>query len=523
MGAVGRLIGIDLGTTNSCVAVLEGGEATVIHNQEGGRTTPSVVAFDAKGEPVVGAPAKRQAVTNPRATLFGIKRLIGRRFNAPEVVKLRETMPFEVVASTNGDAWVRVADKVMAPPEVSALVLAKMKKVAEDYLGEAVDEAIVTVPAYFDDVQRQATKDAGQIAGLRVRSILNEPTAAALAFGVHQGKNQRIVVVDLGGGTFDVSVLHIEDGVFQVLATSGDTLLGGDDFDRVVIEHLAAGFRADTGADLSGDAVALQRLKEAAERAKIELSSSLTTDINLPFLAVMNGAPQHMQRELKRSELEGLCRGLLERLDAPCLRALADARMTPADLDQVVLVGGMTRMPAVQARVEGLFGKKPSKNVNPDESVAIGAALQSAIMDGRRDDIVLLDVTPHALGIKVAGGRVSTVVARNTTVPTRETKVFSTTEDNQDFVTIEVVQGDPDKPAENRVLGRFVLGDLPRAPRGALRVEVSFTLDADGILHVTAQELTTGKAASVTLQAGSGLTQEDVARLAAERREARGV
>jgi molecular chaperone DnaK len=519
--AHGKIIGIDLGTTNSCVSVLEGGEATVIHNSEGGRTTPSMVAWNNQGEAVVGVAAKRQAVTNPRSTLFGIKRLIGRKFKSPEVQSLMRTVPYEIIEAPNGDAWVRIQGREMAPPEVSALVLEKMKRTAEEYLGEEISEAIVTVPAYFDDAQRQATKDAGTIAGLKVSSILNEPTAAALAFGVHQQKNQRIAVFDLGGGTFDISVLAIEDGVFEVLATSGDTFLGGDDFDRKLIDALVAGFRTEHDVDLSQDPVALQRLKEAAERAKIELSSSLVTDVNLPFLAVGKSGPLHLVREIKRSEVEVLCKELLEKLRAPCEQALADARLTARDIDQVVLVGGMTRMPAVQARVEEIFGKKPSKGVNPDESVAMGAATQSAIVGGELQEVILLDVTPHSMGIKVAGDKMSVIIPRNTTIPTRERKVFSTTEDGQDFVAIEVFQGEDAVATRNRGLGRFVLGDLPRMPAGAVRVEVSFTMDADGILHVSATELTSGRAASVTIQAQGGLSQSDVERLAQDRAYAR--
>jgi molecular chaperone DnaK len=503
---MGKIIGIDLGTTNSCVAVLEGKDPIVIHNQEGGRTTPSMVSWNQHGESVVGASAKRQAVTNSANTVFGIKRLIGRKFRSAEVDHLRQTMPYEIVEAPNGDAWVRIRDKDFSPQEISALVLEKMKRVAEEYLGEEIAEAIVTVPAYFDDVQRQATKDAGAIAGLKVRSIVNEPTAAALAFGIHQQKDQRIVVVDLGGGTFDVSVLAIENGVFEVKATNGDTFLGGDDFDRKVIEVLIAEFQREQGVDVSGDAVALQRLKEAAERAKVELSSSLQTDMNLPFLAVGPGGPVHMAREIKRSELEILVKDLLARLDGPCRQALSDAKMTAKDIDQVVLVGGMTRMPAVQAKVEQIFGKKPSKGVNPDEIVAVGAATQSGIMGGELQEVVLLDVTPHSLGIKVTGDKMSTIITRNTTIPTRERKVFSTAEKDQEFVAIEVYQGENALAQQNRMLGRFILGDLPRADAGQVRVEVSFTMDADGILHVAATELTTGKAASVTIQAQSGLS-----------------
>ncbi|RMH40353.1 MAG: molecular chaperone DnaK [Deltaproteobacteria bacterium] len=510
-----RIIGIDLGTTNSCVAVLEGGDPVVIHNQEGGRTTPSMVSWTADGDLVVGAPSKRQMVTNPARTVFGVKRLIGRRFDDPEVQRLRETAPYEIVEATNGDAWIKIGDEAKSPQEISAHILAKMKQVAEDYLGEAVDEAIVTVPAYFDDVQRQATKDAGAIAGLHIRSILNEPTAAALAYGAHQGHNQRLAVFDLGGGTFDVSILAIESGVFEVLATSGDTALGGDDFDRKLIDLLAREFQEVHGVDLREDAVALQRLKEAAERAKIELSSAMTTDVNLPFLAVGPSGPLHLQREISRGEFEAACRDLLDRLRAPCEVAMNAAHVSPADIDQVLLVGGMSRMPAVQERVVDIFGKEPSKNVNPDEIVAMGAATQSGIVGGELQEVILLDVTPHSLGIRTAGDKMSVIIPANTTVPTRERKVFATTEDNQDFVSIRVYQGESDKASDNRYLGRFVLGDLPRDKAGRVRVEVSFTIDADGILEVTASEMSTGKAASVTIEAASGLSQEELARLGA--------
>ena len=505
-----KIIGIDLGTTNSCVSVLEQGEPIVIHNQEGSRTTPSMVSWTQEGEPVMGSPAKRQMVTNPHKTIFGAKRLIGRKVRAFEVQALKKTAPYEIVEAENGDAWVKVDDKLYSPQEISALILEKMKAVAEDYLSEEVTEAIVTVPAYFDDVQRQATKDAGEIAGLRVRSILNEPTAAALAFGVQQQKDQRLAVFDLGGGTFDISILAIENGIFEVLATNGDTTLGGDDFDHALIEKLIAEFKERTGIDLSSDAMALQRLKEASERAKLELSSSLTTDINLPFLAVGAEGPQHLQRELKRSELESLCKDLLRRLGPPCERALEDARLKPGDVDQVVLVGGMTRMPAVQEKVEEIFGKKPSKGVNPDEIVAMGAAVQSGIIGGELQEVVLLDVTPHSMGLRVAGDAMSVLVPRNTTIPTRERKVFSTTEDGQDFVAIEVYQGEAEMVASNRKLGRFVLGDLPVADAGQVRVEVFFTMDADGILQVTAREMTTGKESSVTIQPSGGLSKDEV-------------
>jgi molecular chaperone DnaK len=511
---MGRVIGIDLGTTNSCVAVLEGGEPAVIHNQEGGRTTPSMVSWNADGEVVVGAASKRQMVTNPQRTVFGAKRLIGRKSSDASVQALATRLPYKVVPSKNGDAWVDIAGTPRSPQEISAHVLAKMKRVAEDYLGERVNEAVVTVPAYFDDAQRQATKDAGAIAGLTVRAILNEPTAAALAYGIHHQHNQRLAVFDLGGGTFDISILAIEDGVFEVLSTYGDTTLGGDDFDRVVIDLLADEFAAaNGGVDLRRDSVALQRLKEAAERAKIELSSALTTDINLPFIAAGPAGPAHLMRELERGQLERACKHLLDRLEPPCEKALAEARCTAAEVDQVLLVGGMSRMPAVQERAVRIFKRQPSRGVNPDEIVAMGAAVHSGIMGGELQEVVLLDVTPHDMGVKVAGDKMSVVIQGNTSIPTRAKKVFATTEDNQTFVAIEIYQGAQELASKNRRLGRFVLGDLAAAPRGRTKVEVSFTLDADGILEVTAAEVGTGRAASVTIEASSGLTQDEIAQL----------
>jgi molecular chaperone DnaK len=513
MAGQGKIIGIDLGTTNSVVAVLEGTEPMVIHNQEGGRTTPSMVSWSADGDVVVGAASKRQMVTNPSRTVHGAKRLMGRRFDAPEIQELARALPYPLAAAPNGDAWVAIGDRSFSPQEVSAHILGKMKQVAEDYLGEAVHEAIVTVPAYFDDAQRRATKDAGAIAGLEVRSILNEPTAAALAYGAHRMTDQRLAVFDLGGGTFDISILAIESGVFEVLSTAGDTRLGGDDFDRALIAVLAREFEAQHGLDLLGDPVALQRLKEAAERAKIELSSALTTDINLPFLAAGAGGPVHLQRELSRGELESICRDLIGRLEAPCRHALKEAHVTAAEVDQVLLVGGMTRMPAVAARVVEIFGKPPSKGVNPDEIVAMGAAVQSGIMGGELQEIILLDVTPHSLGVRVAGDRMSVLVAANTTIPTREKKIFATTENNQDFVAIEVYQGESERASGNRHLGRFVLGNLPVRKAGEVRVEVLFTLDADGVLEVSASELESGRAASVRIEAASGLSKHELDRL----------
>jgi molecular chaperone DnaK len=507
---MGRVIGIDLGTTNSCVAVLEGGEPVVIHNQEGGRTTPSMVSWNADGEVVIGAASKRQMVTNPQRTVFGVKRLIGRKASDPEVLSLAKRLPYKLVQAKNGDAWVDIAGTPRSPQEISAHVLAKMKRVAEDYLGTPVTEAVVTVPAYFDDAQRQATKDAGKIAGLTVRQILNEPTAAALAYGLHHQSNQRLAVFDLGGGTFDISILAIENGVFEVLSTYGDTALGGDDFDRVIIDLLADDFQQQQGIDLRGDSVALQRLKEAAERAKIELSSAMTTDINLPFIAAGPNGPVHLMRELQRGEFERACKTLLERLEAPCLKALDEARCTPAEIDQVILVGGMTRMPAVQERAERIFGKPGSKGVNPDEIVAMGAAVHSGIMGGELQEVVLLDVTPHNMGVRVAGDKMSVVIPSNTSIPTRAKKVFATTEDNQAFVAIEIYQGEHELASKNRRLGRFVLGDIAPAPRGRTKVEVSFTMDADGILEVTAVEVGTNRQATVTIEASSGLTQDEI-------------
>ncbi len=511
-----RIIGIDLGTTNSCVAVIEGTEAVVIHNQEGGRTTPSMVSWNQEGEVVVGAPSKRQMVTNPDRTVYGTKRLIGKRFDLPSIQELAKTLPYKLVESRNGDAWIDINGNHMSPEEVSSQILRKMKEIAEDYLGEKVDEAIVTVPAYFDEVQRKATKDAGKIAGLEVRSILNEPTAAALAYGAHHGQDQRLAVFDLGGGTFDVSVLSIESGVFEVLSTHGDTELGGDDFDRVIIKLLCKEFEEQNNVRLDKDPVALQRLKEAAERAKIELSSALSTDINLPFLAASEAGPAHLQRTVKRSELEGMCQSLLDALAAPCERALKDAKLVAGDIDQVLLVGGMTRMPSVQTRVVDIFGRDPSKGVNPDEIVAMGAATQSAIMSGELQELVLLDVTPHALGIRVAGDRMSVLLSSNTTLPTRAKKTFATTENNQTFVSLEVYQGGSETVTENRYLGRFTLGDLPTRPAGKTHVEVVFTMDADGLLEVTATENETGKAATVSLEPAGGLDEDQMSALGAK-------
>jgi molecular chaperone DnaK len=513
---MGRIIGIDLGTTNSCVAVLEGGEPTVIHNQEGGRTTPSMVSWNPDGDVVVGAASKRQMVTNPQRTVHGVKRLIGRKAAETSVQKLTSQQPYRIIAAKNGDAWVEIDGVPHAPQEVSAHILAKLKRVAEDYLGEEVTEAVITVPAYFDDVQRQATKDAGAIAGLTVRAILNEPTAAALAYGVHHEHNQRLAVFDLGGGTFDISILTIENGVFEVLATSGDTQLGGDDFDRVIIELLAEPFASEHGINLRSDAVALQRLKEAAERAKIELSSTMTTDVNLPFIAAGPSGPMHLMRELARGDIERACKHLLDRLDEPCRKAMEAARCTAADIDQVLLVGGMTRMPAVVDRAVAIFGRPPSKNVNPDEIVAMGAAVHSGILGGELQEVVLLDVTPHSLGVRVTGDKMSVVIPENTSIPTRAKKVFATAEDDQTFVAVEIYQGEHDTVSRNRRLGRFILGDLRKGVRGQVRVEVAFTMDADGILQVSATEVGTGREATVTIEPQGGLSRDELDRLASE-------
>ncbi|MCG8424856.1 MAG: molecular chaperone DnaK [Proteobacteria bacterium] len=516
--ATKKIIGIDLGTSNSCVALLEGTEPVVIHNQEGGRTTPSMVSWSGEDDIIVGAPSKRQMVTNPTRTVFGIKRLIGRKFSSPEVQELASSLPYSVVSAKNGDAWVRIDNETHSPQEISAHILSKMRRVAEEYLGDAIDEAIITVPAYFDEVQRQATKDAGTIAGLTVRAIINEPTAAALAHGAHHEHDQRLAVFDFGGGTFDISILAIESGVFEVLSTSGDSQLGGDDFDRVIIDFLADEFQTRNEFDLRTDAVALQRLKEAAERAKIELSSTMTTDVNLPFIAAGSTGPIHLQRQLSRRELESACRHLLDQLGSPCEKALGAAHCRPEDVDQVILVGGMTRMPAVQEKALDIFGKPPSKGVNPDEIVAMGAAIHSGIMGGELQEIILLDVTPLSLGVRVISGKMSVLIPANTTIPARESKIFATIEDNQTFVAIEVYQGEAEMAAQNRRLGRFILGDLPRAPRGQVRVEVSFTLDADGILEVEAVEHSTGREASVTIEAASGLSQDEILRLAGKTR-----
>lgn len=505
-----KVIGIDLGTTNSCVAVMEGGEPIVIANSEGSRTTPSIVAFTEAGERLVGQQAKRQAVTNPENTLFAIKRLIGRKFDTDAVKKDISISPFKIVKADNGDAWVEARDKKYSPPEISAFTLQKMKKTAEDYLGETVTDAVITVPAYFDDSQRQATKDAGKIAGLNVLRIINEPTAAALAYGLDKKQDEKIAVFDLGGGTFDVSILELGDGVFEVKSTNGDTFLGGEDFDQNIIDWIADEFKKDQGIDLRGDKMALQRLKEAAEKAKCELSGSVETDINLPFITADASGPKHLNLKLSRAKLESLCDDLLRKLEAPCRTALKDAGLSPADIDEVILVGGMTRMPAVQKRVEDIFGKAPNKGVNPDEVVAIGASIQGGVLKGDVKDVLLLDVTPLSLGIETLGGVMTKLIEKNTTIPCRKSQVFSTAADNQPAVSIHVLQGEREMSRDNKTLGNFELTGIPPAPRGVPQVEVTFDIDANGIVHVSAKDLGTGKEQSIRITASSGLSKDEI-------------
>jgi len=510
-----KIIGIDLGTTNSCVAVMEGDKPKVIENSEGIRTTPSIVAFTDDDEVLVGASAKRQSVTNPEKTLFAIKRLIGRRFDDAVVQKDIKMVPYKIIKADNGDAWVRVKNQDKAPPQISAEVLRKMKKTAEDYLGEEVKEAVITVPAYFNDSQRQATKDAGRIAGLEVKRIINEPTAAALAYGMDKKRGDSIIAVyDLGGGTFDISIIEIAevDGEhqFEVLATNGDTFLGGEDFDLALIEYLAAEFKKDSGIDLHNDPLALQRLKEAAEKAKIELSSAQQTDVNLPYITADASGPKHLNIKLTRAKLESLVEKLVERTVEPCKIALKDAGLTVSQINDVILVGGQTRMPLVQKTVEDLFGKEPRKDVNPDEAVAVGAAIQAAVLSGEVKDILLLDVTPLSLGIETMGGVMTKLIDKNTTIPTKANQVFSTADDNQTAVTVHVLQGEREQASANKSLGRFDLGDIPAAPRGVPQIEVTFDIDANGILNVSAKDKATGKAQSIVIKASSGLSDEEV-------------
>ncbi|MFO7189952.1 MAG: molecular chaperone DnaK [Pseudomonadota bacterium] len=515
---MGKIIGIDLGTTNSCVAIMEGGKPKVIENSEGARTTPSVVAYMEDGEILVGAPAKRQAVTNPKNTLFAVKRLIGRRFDEQEVQRDIDLMPYTITKADNGDAWVEVRGKKMAPPQVSAEVLRKMKKTAEDYLGEEVTEAVITVPAYFNDAQRQATKDAGRIAGLEVKRIINEPTAAALAFGMDKQEGDRkIAVYDLGGGTFDISIIEIamvdKEHQFEVLSTNGDTFLGGEDFDQRLIDYICDEFKREQGVDLRNDVLALQRLKEAAEKAKIELSSSQQTEINLPYITADASGPKHLTMKITRAKFESLVEDLIERTIEPCRIAIKDAGIKLSDISDVILVGGMTRMPKVQEKVKEFFGKEPRRDVNPDEAVAIGAAIQAGVLQGEVKDVLLLDVTPLSLGIETLGGVMTKLIPKNTTIPTRATQIFSTAEDNQSAVTIHVLQGEREMAAGNKSLGQFNLEGIPPAPRGVPQIEVTFDIDANGILHVSAKDKATGKENKITIKANSGLSEEEIQRM----------
>jgi molecular chaperone DnaK len=510
---MGKAIGIDLGTTNSVVAVVMGGEPVVIPNQEGNRTTPSVVAVTEKGERLVGQIAKRQSITNPENTIFSIKRLMGRKYDSKEVDHAKKRLPYKIVAASNGDAHVEIRDKKYSPPEISAMILQKLKQAAEDYLGEAVTEAVITVPAYFDDSQRQATKDAGKIAGLNVLRIINEPTAAALSYGLDKKKEEKVAIYDLGGGTFDISILEIGEGVIEVKSTNGDTYLGGDDFDLRIIDWLVEEFKKEQGIDLKSDKMALQRLKEGAERAKIELSTATETEINLPFITADASGPKHLLLKLSRSKLEQLTDDLVQNTIEPCKKALADAGLSTSQIDEAILVGGQIRAPKVQAVVQGFFGKEPNRSVNPDEVVAVGAAIQAAVLKGEVKEVLLLDVTPLSLGIETLGGIFTKIIDRNTTIPTKKSQIFSTASDNQPAVTIKVHQGEREMASDNKLLGVFELADIPPAPRGLPQIEVSFDIDANGILHVSAKDLGTGKEQSIRITASSGLSDDEIKKM----------
>ncbi len=513
---MGRVVGIDLGTTNSAVAVMQGGEPVIITNQEGTRTTPSVVAFTDKGERLIGQVAKRQAITNPENTIFSIKRLMGRKYDSPEAREAMKKLPYKIVRAPNGDAHVEAQGKTYSPPEISAMILQKLKQAAEDYLGEPVTDAVITVPAYFDDSQRQATKDAGKIAGLNVLRIINEPTAASLAYGMDKKKEEKIAVYDLGGGTFDISILEIGEGVVEVKATNGDTYLGGDDFDLKIMDWLVDEFKKDSGIDLRNDKMALQRLKESAEKAKIELSSAMETEINLPFITADAGGPKHLVMKLSRARFEQLTGGLIDKTIAPCKTALSDAGLGTSDINEVILVGGQTRTPKVQQVVKEFFGREASKGVNPDEVVATGAAIQAGVLKGEVKDVLLLDVTPLSLGIETLGGVFTKLIEKNTTIPARKSQIFSTAADNQPAVTIKIYQGEREMAADNKLLGNFELVGIPPAPRGVPQIEVTFDIDANGILHVSAKDKGTGKEQSIRITASSGLTEEEIRKMTAE-------